>query len=294
MSGASVECVLDAKAATGECPVWSGEEQVLYWVDIPRGRLNRLDPATARNTYWVMPGPVGSFALREKGGFLVAMKSGFHIFDPKTESTKPVANPEPHMHENRLNDGRCDRAGRFWCGSMKEPIEPHRPQATLYRLDPDYRVTPMQSGIITSNGLAFSPDDKILYFSDSHPSVRTIWAYDLDIESGEITNRRIFVDTIGLRGRPDGGTVDADGCYWMAANDGWCLIRLTPAGKVDMTIDLPIQKPSMPAFGGKDLDTIFVTSIRPENADLSKQPLAGGVFAVRCGVKGLPEPKFKG
>jgi sugar lactone lactonase YvrE len=290
----SVDLVLDAKAAIGECPVWSPEERVLYWIDIPRGRLNRLDPATGKNTFWVMPAPIGSFALREAGAFLVALKSGFHIFDPKTETVKLIAHPEPHLHENRLNDGRTDRAGHFWAGTMKDPIEPHRPQATLYRLDPDGHVTPMQSGIITSNGLAISPDDKTLYFSDSHPTVRTIWAYDLDLAEGEITNRRIFVDTIGMRGRPDGGTCDADGCYWMAANDGGCLIRFTPKGKIDMTIDLPIQKPTMPAFGGPDLDTIFVTSIRPENADLSKQPLAGGVFAVRCGVKGVAEPKFRG
>jgi sugar lactone lactonase YvrE len=290
----SVELVLDVKAALGECPVWSADERVLYWIDIPRGRLNRLDPATGRNTFWVLPAPVGSFALRAAGGFLVALKTGFHLFDPASGAVKLVAHPEPHMHENRLNDGRADRAGRFWAGTMKDPIEPHRAQAQLYRLDPDGHVTPMQSGIITSNGLAISPDDKTLYFSDSHPTIRTIWAYDLDIAAGEITGRRIFVDTMGMRGRPDGGCCDADGCYWMAANDGGCLIRLTPKGKIDRTIELPVKKPTMPAFGGPDLDTIFVTSIRPEGADLSDQPLAGGIFAVRCGVKGLPEPKFAG
>jgi sugar lactone lactonase YvrE len=144
-----------------------------------------------------------------------------------------------------------------------------------------------------SNGLAFSPDGRTLYHSDSYAAVRTIWAWDLHPDDGSISNRRVFVDTRGMPGRPDGGAVDADGCYWMAANDGWELVRFTPKGRIDRRIKLPIAKPSMPAFGGAKLDIIYVTSIRPSSG-LEQQPQAGSLFAVAAGVTGLPEPRYKG
>jgi sugar lactone lactonase YvrE len=152
----------------------------------------------------------------------------------------------------------------------------------------------MAGGLHVANGLAFSPDGRTLYHSDSFAAVRTIWAWDFDADRGTIANRRVFVDTHGMPGRPDGGAVDADGCYWTAANDGWELVRFTPAGKVDRRIALPVAKPSMLAFGGERLDVIYVTSIRPRNTDLSDQPQAGSLFAVEAGIQGLPEPLFAG
>jgi L-arabinonolactonase len=290
-----VECVLDIKARLGECPVWCRRTSSLYWIDIQAPSLNRFDPATGRNRAWMMPEPIGSFALcQDPSTILVALKSGLSRFDVESSALTPLVALEPDLPENRLNDGRCDRQGRFWVGSMRDPPDPSAPTGSLYRFDGPGRCTPMVGGLYVSNGLAFSPDGRTLYHSDSFPAVRSIWAWDLDVASGEIANRRLFVDTHGMPGRPDGAAVDADGCYWSAATDGWELVRFTPAGKLDRRIALPVAKPSMLAFGGDRLDTIYVTSIRPANADLSNQPLAGSLFTVEAGVPGLPEPLFAG
>lgn len=293
MTATRVDCVLDIRAELGECPVWSDAEQVLYWIDIYAGRLNRFDPATGANRFWQIGEPIGSFALCRGGRALLALKSGLHRFDLTSGAMSPIASPEAGIPGNRLNDGRCDRQGRFWVGSMADPVDPSTPRGALYRLDPSLMCTKIAEGYFVSNGLAFSPDGRTLYHSDSYPAVRTIWAWDLDPATGTIGNKRVFVDTKGMPGRPDGGAVDADGCYWMAANDGWELVRFTPAGKVDRRIALPVAKPSMIAFGGSRLDTIYVTSIRPA-AGLENQPQAGSLFAVDAGVKGLPEPLFAG
>lgn len=290
---ATVECVLDIKAELGECPVWCGQEQALYWVDIYAGRLNRFDPATGQNRVWTLPEPIGSFALATDGAVLLALKSGLWRYDLGTQERVALARPEPHLPNNRLNDGRCDRQGRFWVGSMQDPVDPAAPQGALYRFDADHRCVPLVDGLFVANGLAFSPDGRVLYHSDSFKAVRRIWAWDLDIDDGVISNRRVFVDTEGMPGRPDGGAVDADGCYWMAGNDGGEIVRFTPEGKIDRRIALPVAKPSMLAFGGPRLDVIYVTSIRPSSG-LEDQPLAGSLFAVEAGVTGLSEPRYRG
>jgi L-arabinonolactonase len=289
-----VVCVLDAKAAVGECPVWCGITQSLYWVDIPNGQLNCFNPTTGVNQIWTFAEPIGSFGLRAQGGAILALKSGFHLFDFATGNLEKLVNPEPDKAENRLNDGRCDRTGRFWAGSMRDPPDPRQKTGVLYRMDADYRCLQVVEDLFVSNGLAFSPDDRILYHSDSYVSVRTVWAWDFDLADGVISNRRVFVNTAGMPGRPDGAAIDADGCYWMAAIDGWEVVRFTPAGRVDRRIALPVSQPSMIAFGGRDLGTMYITSIRPPDADLSRQPQAGGLFAVNAGVKGLPEPRYAG
>jgi L-arabinonolactonase len=293
LSGVTVDCVLDIRAELGECPVWSVSEQALYWVDIYPGRLHRFDPATGANRFWQLPEAIGSFALCRDHAALVALRSGMHRFDLNSGTLAVVASPEADVPGNRLNDGRCDRQGRFWVGSMADPVDSRMPRGALYCLDADRNCTKAADGFFVSNGLAFSPDGRILYHSDSYAPVRTIWAWDLDTDAGQISNRRVFVDTKGMPGRPDGAAVDADGCYWMAANDGWELVRFTPAGKIDRRIALPVAKPSMIAFGGSRLDTLYITSIRP-TAGLEKQPQAGSLFAIDPGVKGLAEPIFAG
>lgn len=290
---AEVDCVLDVRAELGECPVWCGEEQALYWIDIHAGRLNRFDPRTAENRVWTLPEAIGSFALAADGSVLVALKSGLSRYDLHTGQLTRLARPEAHLPNNRLNDGRCDAQGRFWVGSMEDPVDPAGPKGALYRFDADHRSTRMTGGLFVANGLAFSPDGRTLYHSDSYQAVRSIWAWDLDPDEGAISNRRLFVDTSDMPGRPDGAAVDADGCYWMAGNDGWEIVRFTPEGRIDRCIALPVAKPSMLAFGGPGLDIIYVTSIRPA-AGLENQPLAGSLFAVRAGVVGLPEPRFRG
>lgn len=295
MKTATPDCVLDGHALLGESPVWSIRDQTLWWVDIYGKTINRFDPATGANASWTVPGRPGSIALRYAGGLLVAMERGFAAFDPATgavEDLAPIAG-ESGKPDNRLNDGRADRAGRFWVGTMRDPPRGESADGTLYCLERDQAVRAAVPGLHVSNGLAFSPDDKILYLSDSYVSVRTIWAFDFDLASGALRNRRVFVDTSGMPGRPDGAAVDADGCYWMAAADGWEIVRFTPAGKIDRRIPMPVQKPTMLAFGGSDLRTLFITSIGV-NVDKAKQPLAGGLFAIDAGVKGLPEPPYRG
>ena len=290
----SVDCVLDAKAAVGESPIWCARTRSLYWVDIDGRLLNRFNPESGENQVWTLPEPIGCVGLRAEGGAIVALRSGFHLFDFAEGRLEKLVDPEPHRTENRLNDGRCDLAGRFWAGSMRMVPDPAQKTGALHRLDADHRCTTMVADLIVANGLAFSPDDRILYHSDSHFSVRTIWAWDFDLADGIIRNRRVFVDTAGMPGRPDGAAVDADGCYWMAAVDGWAVVRFTPAGKIDRQIALPVAQPTMLAFGGRNLDDIYITSIRPLDIDLSDQPLAGGLFVVNVGIQGLPEPHYRG
>jgi sugar lactone lactonase YvrE len=162
----------------------------------------------------------------------------------------------------------------------------------VYALEDDGTLRPLVDGLIVSNGMAFSPDGRTMYLSDSHPQVQCIWSFDYDIDTGMPSNRRLFVDMKPLPGRPDGAAIDEDGCYWICANDAGLVHRFTPAGELDRSLELPVKKPAMCAFGGPQLDTLYVTSIRPEGIDLSDQPLAGGVFAVRPGVRGLVEPEF--
>jgi L-arabinonolactonase len=290
-----VDCVLEVQPSVGECPVWCGRSETLYWIDIYGGKLNRFDPATGANRIWQFAEPIGSFALSEEdGAVLVALKSGLYRYDLETSALTLLVSPERYLPANRMNDGRCDPAGRFWVGTMRDPPDPKRPAGTLYRLGAGGTCTAMARGFVVSNGLAFSPDGRTMYHSDSHVSVRKVWSWDFDAAEGRVSNRRVFVDTHGMPGRPDGGCCDADGCYWMTGNDGWEILRVTPSGKIDRRIKLPIAKPTMVAFGGRALDVIYITSIRPENVDLSDQPRAGGVFAVRPGgVTGIPEPRFK-
>lgn len=290
-----VDCVLDAKAAVGEGAVWCERQQVLWWVDIDGCALHRFDPATGQDESWPMPGRIGCFALRERGGLVVALENGFHFYDPDSGTLEAIVDPEADQPGNRFNDGTTDPRGRFVAGTM--PMGPREPVAAVYRLWPDRRCEKLIDGLIVTNGCAFSPDGRTFYFSDSEPSIRTIWACDYDQDSGALTNRRVFVDTHGLAGRPDGGTVDADGCYWMAGVSGWQLLRFTPAGKVDRIVEMPVEKPTKIAFGGPSFEVIYVTSIGVglTQGTEARQRQAGGLFALRVpGVKGLPQPRFAG
>jgi len=207
-------------------------------------------------------------------------------------SGRKLAAPVFPFGDMRFNDGRCDRQGRFWAGTMVQDMAAANPAGALYRFDADGVLSaPVVDGLITQNGLGWSPNGSTMYLSDSHPLRRQIWAFDYDVETGEPRNRRVFADLNHYVGRPDGAAVDADGCYWICANDAGALLRFTPQGKLDRQINVPAIKPAMCAFGGRDLDTLFVTSIRPA-AGASEHD--GHLFAVRPGVSGLPEPEFAG
>jgi sugar lactone lactonase YvrE len=285
-------CVLDAKSLLGEGPLWDPQARVLYWVDIKRREIHRFDPASGRDEQWSTPEDIGSLAVRAKGGLVVAMKTGFHVFDPAPAKFTPVFDPERDLPGNRFNDGKPDRQGRFWAGSMDDAET--LPTGGLYRLGSDHGCTRMVDGIICSNALCWSPDNRTLYFADS--CKHTIWAWDFDADAGEISNRRVFVEVPSSEGDPDGATVDAEGGVWVAHWGGWRVTRYDPHGRVERIVKMPVQKPTCPMFGGPGLDVLYVTSasIQLTPDELKRQPQAGGIFAFEPGVKGLPESYFTG
>jgi sugar lactone lactonase YvrE len=286
------ECVLDIKASLGECPVWSVDEQVLYWVDINAPSLNRFDPLTGRNIAWPMPASIGCFALRESGGFIAALRDGFWFVDRDGAPERKVAAAPYDPAHHRFNDGRVDAHGRFWVGSMNEKRDANT--AKLYRLDPDFKLTTMIPDIMISNGLAWSPDGRTLYHADT--PTRTISAWDFEPVAGTISKRRAFAQFAGENDRPDGGAVDRAGCYWSAFYRGGKIVRISPRGELLAEFSLPARCPTMCAFGGRDLKTVYVTTARQQRdaEELARLPQSGGLFALRVDVPGLPEPKFAG
>ncbi len=286
MTQPKIEMVLDSRSETGEGAVWSVAEQVLYWVDIPKGHLNRFDPSSGENKIYQMPTPVGCLALTESNGVVVALTNGFHYFDFEDESLTLINNPKADEPENRFNDGTTDPKGRFYAGTMPLSGKSEEPMGSLFVLDLDGSARRLERGLWIQNGLAFSPDGKTMYLADTNLNEGVVWAYDYDPDSGEMGNKRVFFETLDMDGKPDGGTIDADGCYWTAAVRGGELIRLTPTGKIDQRIKLPIEMPTKIAFGGPNLDIMYVTSIGTAEPD-PDQPHAGSLFAVEAGYQGL-------
>lgn len=294
------ELIVDARNATGESPVWVASEQALYWVDIPNRQLLRWKAADASVTRWAGDQMIACIARREgtPNRWVAGMEDGVFDVVPQDDGTLQTTRLTGVKHGNpnmRFNDGRCDRQGRFWAGTMVLDMAAGIPAGTLYRYDAsssNEALAPQLNDLIVPNGLGFSPDGRTMYLSDSHPSVQLIWAFDYDVDSGTPSNRRLFVDMNQHPGRPDGAAVDVDGCYWICGNDAGLIHRFTPDGRLDRSLEVPVKKPAMCAFGGAGLDTLFVTSIRP-GGDLSDQPLAGGVFALQPGVAGLEETRFR-
>jgi len=295
------ELVLDARNAVGESPVWCVVEQALYWVDIPARTLNRWVLDTQLLTTWEAPEMLACVAPMASGGWIAGAQSGVFKLSPQDDGSmgfQALASVQHAQPDMRFNDGRCDRQGRFLAGTMlnKMPSSPRSGSVYSYQHNSESntgqggQLFQLLNGFCTPNGLAFSPDGRTMYLSDSHPSVQLIWAFDYDTATGTPSRQRVFVDMNPLPGRPDGAAVDADGCYWICGNDAGLVHRFTPQGKLDQSLAVPVKKPAMCAFGGPHLDTLFITSIRPSGVDVSDQPLAGGVFALRPGVCGLPEP----
>ncbi|PDQ19838.1 calcium-binding protein [Mesorhizobium sanjuanii] len=290
-----IEVVVDVKTTLGEGPLWDVEQQRLYWIDSFDGRVFRATADGSEIRSWDVPMKIGSMALRKDGsGAVVSLQRGFHLLDFATGDVTLIHDPEPDRPMNRLNDGKVDRRGRFFAGSMDTMEE--GPSGGLYRLDPDFSVTRIDSGIICSNGPCWSPDDRTFYFADTWTG--EIWAYDYDIATGAATNRRTFtrVDT-SRGGAADGSTVDAEGFLWNALVYDGRLVRYAPDGSIDRIIDMPVKKITSVMFGGPKLDTLYVTSMA--KPPLPRFPgdgvLRGSLFAITgLGVTGTPEPRFGG
>jgi sugar lactone lactonase YvrE len=272
----------------GEVPVWSVRERCLWWVDVLTPTLRRYAPATGEHASWTIPvRSLGCVALHANG-LILGTDVGVLAFDPQSGATSLLAQPEPDKPTHRLNDGRCDRHGRLWVGSMNERA--FVPEGTLFRVDPDLSVHPMLDRIKVPNAIAFSPDDRTLYFADTR--AYTIWRFDFDLAEGHISNRRVFVET-NAPARPDGACVDADGFLWNAHFAGACLVRYAPDGRVDRVVDLPVGNPTCCCFGGDNLDILFVTSA--SDAVLTgahPSDVCGKLIALDVGSRGLPEPAF--
>jgi len=287
-----ITCIYEAKDTLGEGPIWNENDKSLYWCDNIRRLVHRYHPPTGDVKTWPMAEEIGSLVFRQKGGIVAGMKSGFCFVDLTKNQVEHIVTADPGPN-NCLNDGKCDRRGRYWCGSINRDLK--TPNGGLYRLDPDLTCRQIESGIIASNGMAFSPDDKVFYFCDSRQD--TVWAYDFDIDTGRIINRRIFISTKDVPGRVDGATVDVEGNYWCAQIHDWHVACYAPSGRLIRRIKLPVRHPTMCAFGGDNYDVMYVTSgtrfLEPN--EIASQPHAGALFEIRgTGARGLPEPRFAG
>ena len=284
-----VQRLLHLNNRLGEGPVWNVNEHALYWVNIDGNCFYRYHPATGALEHFDVGLPIGVLRFRESGGLVLATRDGFAFWDSQTQSLEFIANPEPGKPDARFNDGAVDRQGRFWAGTIA-------PGATssLYRLDPDLSVHTMVTGVTVSNGIGWSPDNRTMYFTDSR--IRMIYAYDFDLASGTITNRRPFVHTSDDPSTPDGLAVDGEGFVWSVRWGGWRVTRYDPAGKVEREIRLPVEYPTSCAFGGEALDELYITSAWTRLGEQQKkeQPYAGDLFRIQTNVKGIREQFFAG
>lgn len=276
----------------GEGVIWNPREEALYWVDAFAPAIRRLDPVGGEVTSWETPEVIGSLVFDEKGTVVAGLESGYNRLTLDPWSIEVICNPQPEPGII-FNDGKCDRRGRYFIGTMHREFLAD--VGVLWRLDPDLTCHRVDDGITVSNGLAWSPDDRIMYFADTRKDV--VYAYDYEIETGEASNRRVFVSTADRKGRIDGATVDVDGNYWAALIHEGAVGCFSPEGREIRRVDLPVDHPTMCSFGGADLDLLYiVTSRRFLDAEgLERQPLAGSLFAVGgLETQGIAEPFFAG
>lgn len=288
----AARCVWPAANLLGEGPVWNEAEQAIYWVDIEQPRVLRFTPSSEQFAEFVMPEKIGCIAFRQRGGLVAGMQSGFCLLDLPSKTITPLNDPEADRPDNRFNDGKCDALGNFWAGTM------HMPQSqacgALYRLGSDGQVQVMDQGYGITNGPAWSPDGTKLYHNDS--AKRTVYVFDCDAATGELRNKRVFVQLTEVDGFPDGLTVDREGCIWLAHWGGSRVTRFHPNASIERVVPLPVSQVTSCTFGGADLRTLFITSARIglKQHELEQQPLAGHLFAVDCDVAGMPANRFAG
>jgi sugar lactone lactonase YvrE len=286
----TVTCVADVQAVLGEGPIWVAREAALYWLDIKGRKIFRLSEAGELDQ-WPTPFRVGSIAPRANGGFIAGTDQGIAEIDLSSGRLQILFNPEEELASNRFNDGKVDRSGRFWAGTMDD--EERRASGALYRFMEDLSWVAVDAGYKVTNGPAFSPDGKRMYHSDSARQVT--YVFDID-EAGNAANRRTFLQFGEGDGYPDGMTVDAEGCLWIAFWDGGWVRRYSPGGELLRTVEMPVSRPTSCAFGGSGLDRLYVTSARIglDETALGMQPNAGGLFLVTPGVQGIADVPFGG
>lgn len=292
--------LLGARAALAECPLWSADENKLYWVDISGCTINRFDPATGGNEHWSMPCEPGCIGLAAGGGLIAALRDGFYRFFPFDGRLEKIADTPYDVHCMRFNDGRCDSAGRFWVGAMYEPRTAER--AAVYCLErgkvrigwgPNQKM-----GVKVSNGMAFTADGRQVFQSDTLNHI--IYRFAFDAEKGAVGERCVFArlpdnrTDVGYGGRPDGAAIDSAGNYWSAQYEGSRVLRFSPEGAITGIVRVPARRVTMVAFGGADLSTMYITTAREgaDDAELRREPQAGGIFACALDVAGRVEPKY--
>ncbi|MGI8614720.1 MAG: SMP-30/gluconolactonase/LRE family protein [Nocardioidaceae bacterium] len=287
-----VELVLDARAEVGEGPVWDVARSELVWVDIPRGLVHRLDPATGRDEPLPVQQPVGAVGLRESGGLVLAVRDGFGLLDAGSREVRIVQRVESDRPNNRMNDGKCDRAGRFWAGTMALDETPRA--GALYRLETDLQVRQVVRDATMPNGLDWSLDDRTLYYVDSVEAGIDI--FDYDPTTADLADRRRLVDIAPTDGLPDGLTVDAQGFLWVALWGGSHVRRYTPDGRLDAVVELPVTQVTSCTFGGAEMDELYVTTAAAglDGDALRREPHAGGIFRFRPGCRGRATRLFGG
>jgi sugar lactone lactonase YvrE len=289
-----ITCVVKAMALIGEGPMWSAAEQRLYWVDIVGQQLYVFNPADGSNQAFAMPELITSVSPRRNGGVILTLRNSFAFFDLATGALTKLGDPEPELPGNRFNDGKCDRQGRLWAGTMGD-VDWDSPIGNLYRFGADRKPARMEQGICCSNGLGWSPDSKTMYFTESFR--HRIFAYDFESASGDISNRRIFITLDPHESAfPDGMTVDAEGFVWCAQPMLGRIVRYDPKGAIRRIIELPVSRGTGVMFGGPNLDVLYVTTMRATLTDeqLAQEPLAGSLLALRPGVQGVAETPFAG
>jgi sugar lactone lactonase YvrE len=279
--------IWDGRAVLGEGPVWDATEKALFWVDIDDRKIYRHDSSGEAVKVWSVPGKIGCMALDGDGNFIVGLQQGLHRVDRATGNCELLIDPEPDIPANRFNDGKVDPQGRLWAGTLPANQIWEPPVGNLYVfLDSDHCVRRL-TGMRCSNGLGWSKDGQTMYVTDS--MIGTIWAFDFDPETATLEAQRVFVQWSMDEGVPDGLAVDELGYVWTAVWDGGELRRYSPDGRLDATLQTPFRRPTSCAFGGPELDVLYVTSASTGLAALNEHD--GGVYAIEPGVRGLPVPR---
>ena len=291
---ATAELLLDTKSTLGEGPIWDVEDKCLWWIDVEAGLVHRFDPGSHKNETFEIGQRVGTVVRRESGGLMLAVVSGIGTYDPETRQFQIICDPESDKADNRFNDGKCDPAGRFWAGTLNFKDE-SVPSGALYCLHPDGNLVKHFDGVQVSNGIVWTSDAKTMYYIDS--PTRSIDAFDYELSTGNISNRRSVVQFTEEQGYPDGMTIDSEDMIWVAQWAGWGVTRFDPrSGEVLEKIDIPAAQVTACAFGGPDMTDLYITTARRglDSDALQKQPHAGSLFVAKPGVRGVPSYRYAG